>query len=105
MGEIHDTIDNRNISISNVGIADYVVPFTFKDGKKKYYTVATVQSGVAVDKTTKGAHLSRINMTVDDLIANKELNIKNLINVTKKLSSNVGVNNANLKLNFQVVFK
>ena len=32
MGEIHDTIDNRNISINNVGITDYVVSFTFKDG-------------------------------------------------------------------------
>ena len=105
MGEILDIIDDRNISISNVGIVDYIVPFTFKDGTKKYHTVATIKSGVSVDKNTKGAHLSRINMTIDELISNKELNVSDIINVTKELSKNVGVNNANLKLDFTIVFQ
>lgn len=105
MGEIHDTIDNRNISINNVGITDYVVSFTFKDGRKKYHTIANIKSGVSVDKNTKGAHLSRINMTIDELISNKELNISDLINVAKELSKNVGVNNANIKACFTIVFQ
>lgn len=105
MGEIHDTIDNRNISISNVGIVDYIVPFTFKDGIKKYHTIVTIKSGVSIDKNTKGAHLSRINRTIDELISNKELNILDIINITKELSKNVGVNNANIMLNFTIVFK
>ena len=104
MSDIHDTKDLRNIKINNVGICDYKVSFTLKNKKEKYITIATVKSGVSLDKDTKGAHLSRIVQVIDKEMTNKELTLTDISKVCKKLSSEVGVDNANISLVFETVF-
>ena len=104
MSDIHDSKDIRNIKISNVGICDYKVPFTLKNKKEKYITVATIKSGVSLDSETKGAHLSRIVTVIDKELTNKELTLADISKVCKKLSDEVGVDNANIRLNFEIIF-
>ena len=104
MSDIHDTKDLRNIKINNVGICDYKVSFTLKNKKEKYNTITTIKSGVSLDKDTKGAHLSRIVQVIDKEMTNKELTLTDISKVCKKLSSEVGVDNANINLVFEIIF-
>lgn len=104
MSEIHDSLDDRNIKISNVGICDYKIPFIFINGKSNYITIANIKSSVSLSEKTKGAHLSRIIETIDENFINKKLTINHLKSIVKKISENVGVDNANLEVEFIMTF-
>lgn len=102
MGNIHNAIDNRNITIDNVGIVKYKLPITFKS-KKDYSAIAEIQSGVSLSSDIKGAHLSRIIEVLDEKVANRIITIDNFIEVLKELSYRLELNNANIEMNFSVV--
>lgn len=104
MSNIHDEIDERHIAIDNVGICDYKLPITFKS-KKIYNSVAEISAGVSLKEDIKGAHLSRIIETLDSMVANKEITIRNFDNILSKLSKMLETGNANLKLKFDVIFE
>ena len=104
MSDIHDKKDNRNISISNVGVTDYYVPFIFTNSGEEYITISGITCGVSLNSETKGAHLSRINMVINEKIVNKKLCIDDLKEVTDLIAKEVGVNNANLTMKFKIAF-
>ena len=100
MSNVHDEKDKRNISIKNVGICNYYAPFIFVNDGEEYITTSKIKAGVSVPADSKGAHLSRINMVINEKIVNKKLSIDDIKGVTKILAKEVGVDNANLELNF-----
>ena len=104
MSDIHDTKDLRKIAIKNVGICDYFAPFTFVNNNEKYITMSNLKAGVSLTENKKGAHLSRINMIINNEIVNKNLTINDIKNITKIMAKEVGVNNANLEMSFKVGF-
>lgn len=104
MSEIHDKKDLRNIAIKNIGICDYYVPFTFVNGEEEYITICEIKAGVSLDSETKGAHLSRINMILNKELVNKKLDISKIRKMIKTIAEEVGVNNANLEMNFKICF-
>ena len=105
MSDIHEQKDLRKIAINNVGVCDYYAPFIFVNKEDEYITIATIKSGVSLEAETKGAHLSRINMVINECFVNKKLDINGIEKVVKEIAKEVGVNNANLKLNFKIGFR
>ncbi len=105
MSEIHDTVDKRNICIDNIGISNYKIPFTLVNEKKEYITIAEVTSGVKLNAETKGAHLSRIITTIDSTLANKKLTILDLQKSVFDLEKEIGLDNANIMLDFTIIFQ
>lgn len=103
MSNIHDTIDERNIAIDNVGICDYKLPIVFRS-RNDYNSVAEIHSGVSLKENIKGAHLSRIVEVLDEMVANKEITIKNLDDILVELANRLETGNANLSMKFGVVF-
>ena len=103
MGCIHDMIDDRNIKIDNVGICKYMLPMIF-ESKNKYNVVSKITAGVSLDSNTKGAHLSRIITVLDEMVANKIVSIYDLNYILAKLSKELELNNANVKLSFDIVY-
>ena len=104
MSDIHDKKDLRKIAIKNVGICDYYAPFILINKNEEYITIAKIKSGVSLEAETKGAHLSRINMVLNNELVNKKLSIDNIEKIVGKIAKEVGVNNANLEMNFKIAF-
>lgn len=104
MSNVHDKKDLREIAIKNVGICDYFAPFVLVNKGTEYITNAEVKSGVSLEAETKGAHLSRINMVLNDELVNKKLTIDDIGKITKVIAQETGVNNANLELKFRIGF-
>ena len=104
MSDIHDTKDLRKIAIKNVGICDYYLPFILVNNKEEFITTAKIKSGVSLSSNTKGAHLSRINMVLNEELMNKKLDIREIQEIVKKIAQEVGVNNANIEIDFKISF-
>jgi len=102
MGNIHNQKDDRNIEIERVGISNYKLPIIFKS-KKVYSSIANIKSYVSLDKSVKGAHLSRIIEVLDEMVANKEITLKNFKEVLFMLRDRLENDNAFLKMNFDIV--
>ena len=108
MGEIHNTIEKRNITIDNVGICKYKLPIIF-ESKNKYSLIAEIQSGTMMNKNVKGAHLSRIIEVLDFMFVNQIVNISYIDTILNTLKKQLETNNANISLmnwnyKFQVGF-
>ena len=104
MSDIHDKKDLRKIAIKNVGICDYYAPFILKNMGEEYITTAEIKSGISLEAYTKGAHLSRINMVLNEELVNKALSISDIEKIVKKISKEVEADNANLEMNFKIAF-
>lgn len=104
MSDIHDKKDLRKIAINNVGICDYYVPFIFLNGNEEYITIAEIKSGVSLGAEAKGAHLSRINMVINQKLTNEKLDINSIKEMVKIIAKEVGVDNANLEMKFKIAF-
>jgi len=53
--DLQNEKDNRNISISNIGICDYKLPISLIIGTDIYNSICTISSNVALDETCRGA--------------------------------------------------
>ena len=102
MGNIHDTIDTRNIEIDNVGVCRYKLPITFKS-RETYGTVAEFKAGVSLAKNIKGAHLSRIVQVLDEMMANQVISIDYFDQILMELMNRLELENANIQMNFEIV--
>lgn len=102
MGEIHNTIEKRNITIDNVGICKYKLPIVF-ESKNKYSLIAEIQSGTMINKNVKGAHLSRIIEVLDFMFVNQIVNISYIDTILNTLKKQLETNNANIRLIFDIV--
>ena len=105
MSDVHDEKDLRKTAIKNVGICDYYAPFILVNAGVEYITMSKIKAGVSLESDIKGAHLSRINMVLNDELVNKKLDITGIKNIVKIIANQVGVNNANLEMQFKISFK
>lgn len=103
MSYIHDLSDSRDIEIENVGICNYKLPITF-ESKNKYATISEINAGVSLANNIKGAHLSRIIKVLDEMVANKVVNISSINYVLEELARRLELNNSNIKLLFNIVY-
>lgn len=103
MGMIHDIKDERNIEIENVGICDYKLPITFCSDKE-YNTIASISAGVSLGSSIKGAHLSRIIETLDEMLANNKITLDYFKKVLEELKHKLEVGNSRLNMGFDIVF-
>lgn len=102
MGNIHDQEDTRNIEIESVGICKYKLPISFQS-KEKYNSIAEISSTVSLGSTTKGAHLSRIVETLDEMIPDKIITLEYIKTLLVELKRKLENDNANLNIKFDVV--
>lgn len=102
MGNIHDTIDTRNIEIDNVGICKYRLPITFQS-EEFYNSVAEFKAGVSLVESVKGAHLSRIIEVLDEMIVNKIITIDYFNDILVELMNRLELQNANIQMKFGIV--
>lgn len=105
MSNIHDMIDKRNIYVDNIGVSNYKIPFILVNKNKEYITIAEVTSGVGLAAETKGAHLSRIITTIDSKLAHRKLTISDVRSVVLDLEKEIGLNNANIMLDFTIIIQ
>lgn len=97
--------DERNIFISNIGICDYKLPITLKINDKCYNSICKISSNVTLDKTSRGAHLSRIIEVLNAYLYNKTLSLSDfndIVNVTMNKSETIGVS---LTVDFDIILK
>lgn len=103
--DLQNEQDNRNIFISNIGICDYKLPISIKIGNKVYNSICNISSNVALDKTNRGAHLSRIVEVLNDYLYGKEITLDDINKITeetKKRSVTFGVD---LSMNFDIILE
>ena len=97
--------DNRNISISNVGICDYKLPISLIIGENVYNSICTISSSVSLNETCRGAHLSRIIEVLNDNLYNQVISLEDfnrILDQTIIRSETVG---ATLGFNFDIILK
>ena len=97
--------DKRNIFISNIGICDYKLPITLKINDKCYNSICKISSNVALDETSRGAHLSRIIEVLNNYLYNKTITLSdfnNIVKVTMEKSETIGVS---LNIDFDIILK
>ena len=97
--------DERNIFISNIGICDYKLPITLKINDKCYSSICKISSNVALDETSRGAHLSRIIEVLNNYLYNKTITLSDfndIVNVTMEKSETIGVS---LNIDFDIILK
>lgn len=102
MGNIHDMKDTRNIEIESVGICKYKLPISFKS-KKIYNSIAEISSNVSLGSDTKGAHLSRIVETLDNMLTDNIITLDYIKEVLQELKEKLENDNANLSIKFDIV--
>lgn len=103
--DIHKNSDLRNIEVNCVGICDYKLPISFKDGKNKFNTVATISSNVVLDKNLKGAHLSRISEVINKNLIDIDFELKNINKITEEIVNKSETIGANLDISFELINK
>lgn len=87
--ELHDTqnsIDNRNIGISRVGIRNFKVPIKIpqKNGEVQQ-TVGSFNLYVSLNEKQKGIHMSRLSRVINSCIVGKSFNLEGLEEVFIKM--------------------
>ena len=103
--DLQNEKDNRNISISNIGICDYKLPISLVIGDNIYHSICTISSNVALDETCRGAHLSRIISVLNDSLYAKTVclgDFNKILDETMKRSETIG---ATLKISFDIILK
>lgn len=99
MNDVHEEYDNRNIDVSSIGICDIKMPFCFVD-TSEMNTIAHIKASVFLNKQQRGAHLSRITEVLNKEIYLKKINLNNLSQIVKDLSSKCESAGAYLELKF-----
>ena len=74
--DLQNEMDNRNISISNIGICDYKLPISLIIGQKLYNSICTISSNVTLNENCRGAHLSRIIEVLNDNLYGKTISLE-----------------------------
>ena len=97
--------DNRNIFISNVGICDYKLPISVKIGNNIYNSICNISSNVALDESSRGAHLSRIVEVLNENLYSRVISLNDFDKImvaTKDRLQTIGVN---LEISFDIIMK
>ena len=89
MKDIHSESDARNIKIDYIGIDELRMPVVFASDNRIYNSIATINSGVSLEKNQKGAHLSRIVEVFNEKLDDGLLTISKLDDVLDELSKRV----------------
>lgn len=103
--DLQNEKDERNIFISNIGICDYKLPITLNINDKYYNSICNISSNVALDETSRGAHLSRIIEVLNTYLYNKTITLSdfdNIVNATMNRSETIGVS---LSIDFDIIQK
>ena len=103
--DLQNEKDNRNIFISNVGIRDYKLPISIQLGDTIYHSICNISSNVALDETSRGAHLSRIIEVLNENLYDKIISLNDfnkIMKATKERCQTIGVD---LTISFDIILK
>ena len=103
--DLQNEMDNRNISISNIGICDYKLPISLIIGQKLYNSICTISSNVTLNENCRGAHLSRIIEVLNDNLYGKTISLEDfnkILDQTTLRSETIG---ASLNFDFDIILK
>lgn len=103
--DLQNEEDNRNISISNIGICDYKLPISLVIGDEVYSSICTISSSVMLDESRRGAHLSRIIEVLNDGLYGKKVGLTDfskMVDETARRSETIG---AALIFEFDIILK
>ena len=101
--DLQNERDNRNISISNIGICDYKLPISLIINNEVYNSICNISSNVILDETHRGAHLSRIIEVLNDNLYKKVISLSDfnrILSETVNRSETIG---AELTFDFDII--
>jgi len=101
--DVQGQYDDRNITLDEIGICDYKLPFVFVTKTNSYNTVGTIRSTVKLCKNQKGAHLSRIIETLNKKIYCNNLNFSDFEDTLSCILKSSEVNSGNLGVEFDII--
>lgn len=101
--DIQKEKDTRNIFISDIGICDYKLPFCFDMGDAKFNTIATLSSTVALDKSLRGAHLSRIVEILNTKFYNQVISLNDIKIILNEIIKKSETNESKINANFDII--
>lgn len=103
--DLQNEMDNRNISISNIGICDYKLPISLIIGDDVYNSICTISSNVSLDKTCRGAHLSRIVEVLNNNLYGKTISLIDFNKILTETIQKSEVAGASLEFDFDIILK
>ena len=95
--------DERNIFISNIGICDYKLPINLIIGNEIYHSICRISSNVVLDKTSRGAHLSRIIQSLNEHIYGKNIRIEDFDIIREDIIKRSETIGASLEFLFDII--
>ncbi|MFA5994355.1 MAG: GTP cyclohydrolase FolE2 [Parcubacteria group bacterium] len=99
MKDVQKQLDNRKISINEVGITNLKIPLYFPSNKKNQLVIADITMGANLPAHQKGTHMSRFAQIATE-IANSKLDEKLIKKVLQKTKDELKSDFAKVEFSF-----